>query len=401
METSLTAPARSILWRPTAALASVNAAITLGWIIYRVHLAGILTQAGFSASFAPGLLLIESILAIGIEPWAGSASDRTGERLGGRFYIIGIGAGITAFLFLVLPGIVDRLPADAAANWWLPVVLVLWAVAISMFRSPALAFLEEYATRKDLPMAASLITLAGAIAGSATPLASPWLLSLGVAPTFVAAALIIVGTVGWFKMVQPLSRQTIVPPRSFPPGSVWLPILIAGLSVTLVFRLAIELYPKLLKAAGLQPPLFMGSLFISLAIGAILAGQLTIRWGRAFVIQLGYGLTAACLLLMLLPKTTVDAALIAIGFGLSFSLLFNNVLPWVFTQIGDYPTHRHSGLGVGLFFAGAAAASSLYSGILSSISWLTPSLTIGLAIVSLLVASLCMTLRWSDRQSST
>lgn len=399
METSLTAPTRSVLWRPTAALASVNAAITLGWIIYRVHLTGMLTQAGFPASFAPGLLLIESILAIGIEPWAGSTSDRTSERLGGRFYIIGIGAAVTAFLFLVLPGMVNRLPADAAANWWLPILLLVWAVAISMFRSPALAFLEDYATRKELPIAASLITLGGAIAGSATPLASPWLLSVGVAPTFIAAALIIVGTVGWLKLAQPLAIQVRTRRPSLPPLQTWLQIFVAGLSVTLVFRLAIELYPKLLKAAGLKPPLFMGSLFISLAIGAIIAGFLTVRWSRSVVVQLSYGLTASCLLLMLLPKTTIDAALIAIGFGLSFSLLFNNVLPWVFSQVGQHNGTHQPGLGVGLFFAGAAAASSLYSGILSSVSWLTPSVTIGLAILSLLVAALCMTLTgrtWSS-----
>lgn len=381
---------RSILWPPTTALAGVNAAVTLSWIIYRVHLAGLLTQAGFPATFAPVLLLIESILAIGIEPLAGKTSDWMMQRIGSRFWIIGVGAGATALLFLLLPMITQSLSAETAPQHWFVGLLILWAVAISIFRSPALALLGSYASSKQLPIAASLVTLAGALAGSATPLATPWLLSLGVAPTFLLAALIVGGTFVWLRGTQPNPEAVnqLVPEHNSSSFSFWhgLQIFGAGLAVSLVFRLAIELYPKVLKAANLQPPLFMGAIFISLALGALVAGRLASQWGNAKVMQLGYGFTAAGLLLLLLPQTAIGAVLIAIAFGVSFSFIFNGVLPWILNNLSNV----HFGLGVGLFFSGAATASSLYSGVLVRLTGLTPIWMVGLGLIALLIAAFCM-----------
>lgn len=385
----------SIQWRPTAALAGVNASITLAWIIYRIHLGGLLTQAGFPKSFAPLLLVIESVLAIGIEPWAGSTSDRTIRYLGGRFYVIWIGVGLTALLFVCLPGIVARLPQDSAENWWLPGLLIVWAVAISMFRSPALALLGNYASSKQLPAAASLITLAGALAGSATPLASPWLLSLGTAPTFIAAAVLLLASIGWLKATQPVSSQAMpkqANPHLAAPASR-IPALIRvfglGLTVTLAFRLAVELFPKILKAqvAGIQPPIVMGVLFFSMAMGALLSGRLATRWTNFKAMCLGLGLTATFLIVMGLTRQSATAFSIAAALGASFGIVFNGTLPFILNSI----TTQQAGLGVGLFFAGAATASSLYGGFLGQPGILSTYGGIGLGVAALMVAGLCIT----------
>lgn len=385
-QTSLDLIPRSISWRPTAALAGVNAAITLSWIVYRVHLVGLLTQAGFPAGLAPLLLLIESALAIFVEPWAGNTSDRAPQHLGGRFYVILIGVGLTALLFAVLPGILGLLQPNAAVNWWLPGLLIIWAIAISMFRSPALALLGDYSPPKQLPLAASLITIAGAVAGAATPLASSWLLSQGVTLTFIGAAVLLLVTIAWLKSSHP---DDVLPPEWVPESPLpfaWLVrISSLGLSLTLAFKLAVELFPKLLKASGMQPPLFMGTLFISLAIGALLAGRLATRWGNLKVMRLGLGLTAACLVLMLLPLYSSAAFLLAFALGFSFGFIFNGTLPFIFGA-----SLRQAGLSVGLFFGGAAAANSLYGGALNSLN-LSPLASVSLAILALLATGFCIT----------
>jgi Na+/melibiose symporter-like transporter len=392
----------SIQWRPTAALAGVNASITLSWIIYRIHLAGLLTQAGFPKSFAPLLLLIESILAIGIEPWAGSTSDRTIRYLGGRFYVIWIGVGLTALLFVCLPGIVAQLPQNNAGNWWFPGLLIVWAVAISMFRSPALALLGNYASSKQLPAAASLVTLAGALAGSATPLATPWLLGLGTTATFVAAAVLLLASVGWLKAVQPAAppvAMNLVNLHSAASSRIsdLLRVFGLGLTVTLAFRLAVELFPKILKAqvAGVQPPIVMGVLFISMAIGALLAGRLATRWTNFKAMCLGLGLTAAFLILMLLTRHSSTAFSVAAALGVSFGIVFNGTLPFIFNNIAV----QQAGLGVGLFFAGAATASSLYGGFLNQPGLLLPG-GVGLGVGALLMASLCIATGRSTSQQN-
>lgn len=388
LQTSVPLP-RSILWRPTAALASVNASITLSWIIYRVHLATLLTQAGFPAALAPLLLLLESILAIGIEPWAGSVSDRTPQRFGGRFYIMLIGVGLTALMFVLLPG-VKLLQPNAAANWWLPGLLIVWSIAISLFRSPALALLGSYAAPKQLPLAASLITLAGALAGSATPLASPWLLNLGTTITFVAAAILLLMTMGWLKTAQSDPTGTVNTDLESPlarplRSSTLLRIFGLGLTVSLAFKLTIELFPKILKAAGIQPPLFIGVVFISLAIGALFAGWLATRWTNPRVMTIGLGSTVVCWILMTLTHHAVAALLTAIALGLSFSLIVNGTLPFALNFI----PLQHAGLSIGLFFSGAAAANGLYSGILQN-RLSSPLAGIGVGVAALLVAGFCI-----------
>jgi MFS family permease len=386
----------SVQWRPTAALAGVNASITLSWIIYRIHLAGLVTQAGFPASFAPLLLLIDSVLAIVIEPWAGSLSDRTIRYLGGRFYIIWVGVGLTALLFVCLPGIVAKLPQNSAENWWLPGLLIIWAVAISMFRSPALALLGEYAGSKQLPVAASLITLAGALASSATPLASSWLLSLGTTIPFVAAAVLLLGAIAWLKAVQPAAsgqstsnQADLAAVASLPQIPVLLRVFGLGLAVTLAFRLAVELLPKILKAqvTEIQPPIVMGVLFVSMAIGAVCGGQLATRWTNFKAMCLGLGLSASCFSLMVLTHHVITAFSMAAALGISFGLVLNGTLPFVLNTVAM----QQAGFGVGLFFAGAAAASSLHSGFFSKPGVLSLPGSIGLGIGALLLASLCMT----------
>ncbi|MFM7426352.1 MAG: MFS transporter [Elainella sp.] len=386
-------PERSARWQPTSALASVNAAITLSWIIYRIHLPSLVTQAGFPATFAPLLLLIDSILAIGIEPWAGFTSDRTLRQTGGRFPIILLGAGLTALLFALLPGIVSRLQPDPALNWWLPALLILWAIAISLFRSPALALLSQYASPKQLPQAASLIVLLGGLASLATPLASPWLLELGLMTTFGAAAVLLLVTVAWLQISN--TRATgLLPPGTGRFGLrprmglglnalASLKIFGLGFAVTLTLRLAVELFPKILKPAGLTPPPIIAALLLSLALGALAAGQLAKRWSYLTVMRVGFGLSAVGLPLLLLGRQPLLAFGVAIGLGLSLGLVFNGTLPFVL-NLTSVP---QAGLGMGMFYAGAATASSLYSGWLAT--FLTPVSGIGLALLALVVGSGC------------
>jgi Na+/melibiose symporter-like transporter len=387
MHTLTERPSLQVRWQPVTALAGVNAAITLSWIIYRIYLVNLVTRAGFPAGFAPFLLLIESILAIVVEPWAGNRSDQTLGTLGGRFHVILIGCGLTSLLFVLLPGIVDLLQPNAANNWWLPGLLVLWAVAISMFRSPALALLGQYAEPEQLPQAASLITLAGALAASATPLATPLLQQLGLGPAFGIAAILLLVAVGWFRYSHTVQEsQDGIPERLWSghrlSGLDLLRIFGLGLGATLTLRLAVDLFPKLLKAAGLVPPPVMGALFISLGIGALGAGLLAKRWSYLRVMVWGFGLSAAGLVLMLSQQAVGLAAFgIAAVLGIGLGLIFNGTLPFALNF-----APRQAGLGVGLFYAGAAAATSLQSSLLSQIS---APIGIGLGLVGLVVAGVC------------
>jgi MFS family permease len=372
-------PQRSLFWVAVCALAAVYGTSTLAWMVYRVHLPAQMTQLGFSAQAAPLLLLVEALLAIAVEPIAGAWSDRLNRD--SRLPLIAVSVGLAALLLVTIPVLAS---GSSIGREWIIGLLLAWAIAMSGFRSPALALLRRYSPAARLPHAASLLTFAFGLAGAATPLASKFVLGLGVTLSFtLAAILIVVSTIGlqWANPTAPLDR---VKPLSDAQSMSLIQgarIFGLGLSSTLAFRLAIETFPKLLKAQvpGINPPLFVGLLFISLAIAALPIGKFAVRQGNQRTLILGVVITALFLAGMLLSLNLAIAVVIAIGSGIGFSLMINGTFPFVFTQA---PPHQ-AGLGMGIFFAGVAVATSLMLGVLGKPGVLLPPIAIGLGLVAL------------------
>jgi MFS family permease len=389
------APSQAIvLWLPVAALATVYGSITLSWVVYRVHLAELVTQLGFAPSFAPQLLLIETLLAIALEPIAGRISDQNQRHQRNRFPLIWVGAALTAALFVILPLVVANIAAiqsNGAIRWVVPVLLILWAIAISILRSPALALLRYYAATVRLPQAASLLTLAAGLAGAVTPLGSAALRELGYQVTFVAVAILLLVTVGGLRLLNPSSmpisglRNSIaIRPSPFSLGLIFG----IGATVTLVFRLAIEIFPKVLKAQlpDSTPPFFIGLVFLAIAAFAVPAGLIALRIGNPRTMLLGLGAIAALLILMPLSTSQSVAILLAIGLGIAYSLVSNGTFPLVLSVVSP----RHAGLAIGLFFGGAATAVSAFSIFFGNPEALSVTTGVWLGLISLLVAAICV-----------
>jgi MFS family permease len=385
----------AILWLPMAALAAVYGSITLSWVVYRVHLAEVVTQLGFAPTFAPQLLLIETLLAIALEPLAGQFSDRLQQQRRNRFPLIWVGGVLTASLFVIIPLIameIQAVPAVQSIRWVLVVLLVLWAIAISILRSPALALLRHYAATVRLPQAASLLTLAAGLAGAITPLGTPALKELGYGITFVAAAILLVVTVGLLKFfnrsattpAEPLENAVLTSPSLSSLGLIFG----IGATVTLVVRLAIEIFPKVLKTQlpDVNPPLIMGLMFLTIAAFAVPAGLIAVRVGNSRAMLVGLGAIAALLVLLKLTVSLPVAIGLAIGLGIAYSLVSNGTFPLVLSVLSP----RHAGLAIGLFFGGAAAAVSAFSVVFGTPEALTVTTGIWLGLVSLLGAAICV-----------
>lgn len=380
------------LWLPLCALALVYAMFTLGWMVYRVHLPSQMLQAGFSEAAAPRLLFIEALLAIAAEPLAGAFSDRTNRHQGTRLPIISTGMGLAAVLFIVFSVFTWAEPT-IAIRWVLVSLLLIWSIAMSCFRSPALALLKRYAPTLQLPQAASLLTVAFGLAGAATPLASPWVLSLGAPMSFALMALLIVLSALWLRRMNPVTLAAAKPTKSFnstqPRSTVALTRIVGlGFTSALTFRLAIETFPKVLKAQvpGIHPPLLVGLVFITVAITAFPIGKFAVRLGNSRTMQLGVVTTALFLGLMALSHSPLIGIMITLGLGVGFSLILNGTLPFTLEQV----LPEYAGLSIGLFFAGVAAAGSLMLGFLGKPGILSPVEAIILGIVALLGVALCI-----------
>ena len=381
---------RPTLWLPLCAIAAVYGAFTISWMIYRVHLPGELTQFGFAKSVAPTLLLIESVITIAIEPLAGAFSDRTNRQQGSRFPLITFGAILAGLLFVTIPALIVFAQPNSGLNWLLPILLIAWAIAMSLFRSPALALLRRCAPNLRLPQAASLLTFAAGITGAATPLASQLVLDLGATLTFTLGAVFVLLSVIWLRWTNPIALAASEPPEHFASSSQISSANLAtvfglGLSATLALRLTIETLPKVLKAQvpGVTPPTFVGLLFIAIAIAAFPIGRFAVRKGNATTMLIGSGLAAIFLGILLLINSAGMALIVAAGLGIAFSFLINGTLPFAIVLV---PPDR-AGLGIGIFFAGAAAATSLFMGILAKPGVLSPASGVAIGVAALGLAA--------------
>ncbi|MEO0985910.1 MAG: MFS transporter [Cyanobacteria bacterium J06639_14] len=384
-----------ILWAQVCGLAAVQGAIALLWVIYNLYLVDLLGRLGFPTALATSLLIVENLLAIIMEPLMGSFSDRLQRQLGTRFPLISLGAILAAGTFVCLPAIALGGIATTL-RWLLPLMLVAWALAMTLFRSPALSLLGRYAFGTQLPQAASILTLVGGVAGAMGPLASKVLLGWGPMVTFAVGSGVLLIATAVLRSCNPTESVTddaepMSAKRVNQSSIVWSSLALvfgAGVGVTLGFRVLMTLFSSVLntQVSNANSSIVLGSIFISLAITAIPAGTLAVWLGnrRAMVLGLA-GLACVCVLVGIVHQNNA-AIVLAWLFGAAFSLVSNGTIPFALSMV---PTSK-AGLGTGIFFSGGAAAASLFGSIVSYVQALPPTLGSLCGVVALLLAGICI-----------
>lgn len=375
-----------VLWAQVCALATVQGAIALLWVIYNLYLVDLLTQLGFSRALAAGLLLVENLLAVVMEPLMGSLSDRLQHQIGTRFPLISLGSILAAGIFLALP-VVAFQGASAGFRAILPVALVAWALAMTVFRSPALSLLGRYAFGSGLPQAASILTLVGGVAGAMGPLASDVILGWGAPAAFAIGSVILLVATATLRLFGP--NEVVPEAVAVRPGSVLGGIAFrrlalvfgAGLGITLGFRLVMTNFSQVAN----QIPagrLVVGSIFIALAVSAIPAGMLARQWGNRRTMVSGLGVMALVCVCIAAGPPGVAAVGLALTFGAAFSLVSNGTIPFALSAV---PAQK-AGLGTGIFFSGGAAAASLFGTISPWLSATSPVVGVILGMAAFLLA---------------
>ncbi len=384
-----------ILWMQVWGLAAVQGAIALTWVIYNLYLLKLLTQFGFPKELATGVLILENVLAAVMEPLMGGFSDLAQRWIGTRFPFIAVGSILASALFIAIPAFVVFGSPTASIRWVLPVVMVAWALAMTVFRSPALSLLGRYAFGTNLPQAASILTLVGGVAGAMGPLANQFILSLGPIVTFSIGSFTMLAAAAALRLVNPESSVQQPTPESFPSpqsSSSWQQISIprlglvfgAGVGVALGFRLMMDTFPKILDAQvpGANKSLILGGIFIALALTAIPAGNLASRLGNRQAMTYGLVAMAGFTALLAFTRNGAIAAGVAIALGATFSLVSNGTIPFALSMV---PPDK-AGLGTGIYFSGGAVASSVFGAAFSQPASISPVVGALIGAVAFLAA---------------
>ncbi|AFY57771.1 hypothetical protein Riv7116_5393 [Rivularia sp. PCC 7116] len=365
---------KQILWLQVCGLAMVQGAITLSWVIYNFYLPKLLVQFGFSKSLAISLLILENALAVFMEPLMGSLSDNKQRWVASRFPFIMVGVLLSSALFIAIPCVVTFVSPTTVFKFILPPLLVAWALAMTVFRSPVLSLLGRYAMPKSLPMAVSVLTLIGGAIGSFRIAANDLLLSFGPIVTFAFGSFVLLGSAVVLRFIHPpevVSDQPVDKHQAQAP----LPISFQALGLIFVlggsfawgYRLLLDGVSKFLKlelnSDNIQ--LQMVIFGITAAIAALPAGLIAKKIGNRQAMLGGIGIVV--LLMLLLPLIGANIILLA-PLAISSSFILNGTIPFALEMV---PPDR-GGLGIGMYFGGVGLAMSIFGSIFSKPQAISP-----------------------------
>jgi hypothetical protein len=379
----------SASWSKIIGLSTLQGAISLTWLIYNIYLPKLLTSYGFSPKLAVFVLIIENAMALFLEPFFGSLSDRSYHWLASKFGIIAFGIILTVAITGLIPLVVIFGNVFSAITWFLPVVLIAWAMAMTIFRAPAISLIGKYASTSDLPIAMSFLTVVSTIIGALKPISQNFILSIGAPFAFMIASVVLLVATGVLEYLDPGINEDLPVTKRQPITlrKIGLPIVL-GLGIAWSSRCLFETLPKMLKLQfpQLDPIILMVFISFAIAISAMPAGVIATKYGNHRVMLLGIGATLIGLIGMFCVPTPITLTIAIILFVGCFSWITNGAVP---LAISIFPADR-SGLAVGLYVGSFSGGLSSFSAIFNPVTTLTPLLGTICGSIGLMIAGGCI-----------
>jgi hypothetical protein len=380
----------SASWYKLGSLAALQGAISLTWLIYNVYLVDLLASYGFPKSWAVTLLIVENALAIILEPVLGNLSDRAYRWVATKFGFVTIGVILTSGLFMLIPTVVVFKETFIVTQWILPLLMVAWAMAMTVFRSPAISLIGRYAFASELPLAMSFLTLTGGLVGAVRPLAQNFLLGLGAPVAFAIGSLVLLGAAGCLRYFDPpdeTKATTAIVAQPTPLYNYGL-VFSLGLASALGTRCLMETLSKSLKLYWPQIDFSWGlaTILFIMAITALPNGILTTKIGNRRTMLIGLSVTILAMTVLAITSIPLLSAIAMLLIAVSFNVLGNGMIP---LALSLFPTHR-AGLAVGLFFGAFSGGVSIGNGIFNPPAGISLGLGAAIGICSLLLAAICV-----------
>jgi MFS family permease len=341
-------------WQPVLAMALMQGAIVLCWIVYRLYIPDLLGQFGFPKDSSVIILAIEGFLAVLIEPLFGSLSDRQKTLWGLRGPFVTIGVLISAALLFLLPSVILLGDPASSIRWLFIVLVILWAMAMAMFRSPMLARLGEFACQRDWTYAASVLTLVGTLAGTlALPASKQIVKGLGAGPAFAISSIILLLSATLLNRSQATQVRLPAVMTDQQQTSIQNLALISLTGSTIT--MAVILTQQLIGLVGKEQTSVLMTLFLAVQLITVLPiGLVAKRWGSLQTMIGGLSSLAIGFLLLMLPGIHAVAILLL---GVGMSCIGVGTIPFALSMV---PLSR-GGLGIGCYFGGAALAGALFN----------------------------------------
>lgn len=356
---------RTLKWPEVFSLAGLNAAVVISWIAYHEYQPVLIQKFNFD-QLAEFLVLSKAIILVVIPPIAGLVADRLMKKNGNYFTVFTVGIGATAMIFMVVATIIGAGPLSQIRSF-LPIMIVLWLIAMNLFISPANSMIEAFAPAHKLPLVMGVLVLITELLYALEPVIVSLVSFFGDTLTFIVGGILIAGTGIIFHRVssnevisrkKELMDQEQNTTRSFNYLGV-VAIIIVGLQLGVGKALITEFLPHYLStnfnfASDTSSYISFGLLGFS-AVVAFGTSLFVSKVPLTNLLIAGFSILVVGVTGFLVSSDGQVAVVFAAVAAIAFSLLNISGLPFTIKNLSV----RHVTYGVGVFIG----ASEVFSGL--------------------------------------
>jgi hypothetical protein len=398
-----------VLWLQVWGLAGLQGAIALTCLIYSAYLPQLLVEFNFPAQVGIALIVVENGLAVVLEPLMGSLSDRDKRQFGSRFPLITAGIVLASTFFLAIPTAIVFGKGISEFRWVLITASLAWTLAVTVFRSPAISLLRNYAPPEGLVLANSLLVLASGLFTAFKPVALSSTFNLGAVFAFAIGSFTLLGAAAILRYVnlpetlagailtKTIEQKTT---KNLPPQIALSLIFLIGMAIAWGTQCLIAtLYQVLmLQMETDNVDWLMVGLGIALALAAPPTADWALRIDNRRAIFAGAIATAILLQIAAFIPNWFALIIAILGLLVSFNLVLNGIIPFVLMLVSPH----QAGIGAGMYFSGVAGAESLLGFFLPPKQSIAPHVGAigGAGAFLLLAACIAVSIRWRSLYSA-
>jgi len=361
----------SIQWKQLWSLAALYGSVVIGWIAYQNYQPKLLEKFHFT-DFSFLLMIFQGIILVVTPLFAGRLGDRYRFKQGHRIPIITTGISFAAMVFMAVAFTLFSDPGEIF-KWVLPILIVFWLIAMSIFTSPALSTLELFTPVDKLPRAMAILTIVANLIYAIEPVIVDIIDYLGAPVTFMAGGGVVFlsgyalkkNSLTLFKLhdnkeERPIAAITFDTQRSrF--GYIFFLGLALGFPTTIMFNIFPELLGEKLGALlyGTSGKIMLVYILVLSALMSLPLSNLVNKLGLKRSFWWSLALIMISVASVLIFQSAPVVLMMTILFAFMFTSLSVSSLPLAIGQSNYY----QKVFCVGIFFSGVA----LPGGILEAI----------------------------------
>jgi MFS family permease len=355
-----TKPEPEIRWKQLWSLAALYASVVVGWIAYQRYQPKLLVEFHFT-QFSLLLVVAEAIIVTVTPPLAGLLGDRYRAEKGHRIPIISAGISFAAMIFMAVAFTLLGHPGEIF-KWILPVLIICWLIAMSIFTSPALSTLELFTPVEQLPRAMALLTIIGNLVYALEPVIVDIIDYAGAPATFMAGGAVVAlsglalkkNSLHLFKTQA--GREEAADADADLGTARYGHILLLGIALGTATTVMFNLFPDVLQPRigarlhAANGKVLLVYILVLSAIASWPASNVVTRLGLRKTFYGSLFLIVPVMTLLFVVQQPIFVLVLTLLFALLFSTLSVSSLPLAIRRAA----FEHKVFSVGIFFSGVA-----------------------------------------------